>query len=42
MGKHAEALDRFKAIYADDIGFRDVAERVERLYQVTKQGGGQG
>jgi hypothetical protein len=40
MGKHAEALERFKTIYADDIGFRDIAQRVEKLYHATKQDGG--
>ncbi len=39
MGKHAEALKRFKTIYADDIGFRDVAQRVENLYKVAKKDG---
>ena len=39
MGRHTDALERFKAIYADDIGFRDVAQRVENLYKVAKKDG---
>jgi tetratricopeptide (TPR) repeat protein len=37
MGKADEALQNFKIIYADDIGFRDVAQRVENLYKAAKE-----
>lgn len=36
MGKADEALKQLKVIYAEDIGFRDVAKRVEKLYEVTE------
>ena len=39
MGRHAAALDQFKIIYTDDIGFRDVAQRVENLYKSIKESG---
>ncbi len=42
MGKAAEALERFKIIYAEDIGFRDVGRRVENLYKIAQQEGGEG
>lgn len=32
LGKPAEAIEQFKAIYEVDIGFRDVAERVDACY----------
>jgi tetratricopeptide (TPR) repeat protein len=38
-GRHGEALQKLKTIYAEDIGFRDVAERVEKLYKITKKEG---
>jgi tetratricopeptide (TPR) repeat protein len=39
MGKATEALSQFKIIYAEDIGFRDVAQRVEHLYKVIDEKG---
>lgn len=36
MGKADEALKHYKVIYAEDIGFRDIAERVEDLYKAAK------
>jgi len=36
MGKADEALKQLKVIYAEDIGFRDVAKRVEKLYKATE------
>ncbi|MBN1918386.1 MAG: tetratricopeptide repeat protein [Verrucomicrobia bacterium] len=41
MGKAEESLKHYKVIYAEDIGFRDIAERVEKLYKAVKQGGGE-
>ncbi len=32
MGKREEAIDQFKIIYESDIGFRDVAEKVDSYY----------
>lgn len=37
MGKRDEAIDQFKIIYETDIGFRDVAEKVDSYY--ASQGG---
>ncbi len=37
MGKKAEAIEQFKLIYEADIGFKDVAARVDAFY--TGQGG---
>jgi hypothetical protein len=31
MGKSADALALYKRIYSQDIGFRDVAQKVESL-----------
>jgi hypothetical protein len=39
MGRADEALTQYKIIYTDDISFRDVAERVEKLYKAIKQEG---
>ncbi len=39
MGKAAEALAQLKIIYSEDIGFRDVAKRVEDLYKATQAEG---
>jgi tetratricopeptide (TPR) repeat protein len=38
MGKASEAMDQFKLIYENDIGFRDVAARVDAYY--AAQAGG--
>jgi tetratricopeptide (TPR) repeat protein len=32
MGKADEAIEEFKAIYSEDIGFRDVAEKINAYY----------
>jgi tetratricopeptide (TPR) repeat protein len=37
MGRADEALTQYKTIYTDDIGFRDVATRVEKLYKAAKR-----
>jgi tetratricopeptide (TPR) repeat protein len=39
MGRADEALTQYKIIYTDDIGFRDVATRVEKLYKAIKREG---
>jgi len=33
MGKKPEAIEQFKIIYEVDIGYKDVAEKVDRFYQ---------
>ena len=38
MGRKAEAMDQLKLVYEVDIGYRDVAARVDAFY--TEQGGG--
>lgn len=38
MGLHAKAIDSFKEIYAVDISFRDVAERMEKSYAQQRAG----
>jgi tetratricopeptide (TPR) repeat protein len=38
MGKTEEAIEQFKVIYESDIGFRDVAAKVDAYY--AQQGGG--
>jgi tetratricopeptide (TPR) repeat protein len=38
MGRHDEAVEQFKLIYENDIGFRDVAARVDAYY-ARKAGG---
>jgi len=37
QGKQQEALEQYQIIYEEDIGYRDVSERVERLYQSRKK-----
>jgi hypothetical protein len=32
MAKREEAIDQFKIIYEADIGYRDVAEKVDSYY----------
>ena len=36
MGKKKEALDCFKQIYAVDIKYLDVAERINKYYEENK------
>jgi len=38
LGDEEKALHQYKQIYAEDIGFRDVNERVQKAYQKRKQG----
>lgn len=33
MGKHAEAIEEFKALYDADVNYRDVAQKVEDFYR---------
>jgi hypothetical protein len=33
MGAHEEAIGYYKSIYAVDIGYRDVAEHIEKGYK---------
>jgi len=32
MGKADPAIEEFKAIYSEDIGFRDVADKINAFY----------
>jgi tetratricopeptide (TPR) repeat protein len=32
MGKKAEAIDQFKILYESDMGYRDVAAKVDAFY----------
>ena len=32
MGKKEEAINEFKLIYAEDIGYRDVADKINAYY----------
>ena len=32
MGKADAAIEEFKAIYSEDIGFRDVADKINAFY----------
>lgn len=32
LGRNAEAIDEYKAIYADDIGYKDVARKIDAFY----------
>jgi hypothetical protein len=36
LGEEEKALQQYKQIYAEDIGFRDVNERVQSAYQRQK------
>ena len=38
MGKNAEAIEHFKLIYENDIGFRDIAARVDAYYAAPPDG----
>ncbi|MBL9127678.1 MAG: hypothetical protein JNL97_08525, partial [Verrucomicrobiales bacterium] len=38
MGKGAEAIEQFKLIYENDIGFRDIAARVDAYYASQADG----
>ncbi len=38
-GKQEEAMDQFKLIYETDIGYRDIAARVDAYYAAKAQGG---
>jgi len=38
MGKSGEAIEQFKMIYENDIGFRDVAARVDAYYAAQSRG----
>jgi hypothetical protein len=33
MGKREEAIEQFKIIYEQDIGYKDVAAKVDAYYQ---------
>ena len=35
MGKSDAAIDEFKSIYSEDIGFRDVADKINAFYAKT-------
>ena len=38
MGRKKDALDCFKQIYAVDIKYKDIAERINKFYEENKQG----
>ena len=40
MGEREKSLNCMKQIYETDYGYKDVAERVERSYQQTKENKG--
>ena len=40
MGKSEEAIEQFKSIYEIDIGYQNVAEKIESYYSKQSQGSG--
>ena len=40
MGKSEEAIEQFKSIYEIDIGYQNVAEKIETYYSKQSQGSG--
>ena len=42
MGRGERAVEEFKQIYSLDIGFRDVAARIDRFYAQSRDAGGEG
>ncbi len=41
QGRKREALEQYKIIFGEDIGFKDISKRVDALYQELKAAGGE-